>query len=371
MANLESKNKMSVIQLAIVTASTCIGSQLIIGINKLVTEGGHLTWLSIILGGLLYYLVTLLMIKLGNEYPDQTLVSYMPELWGSFLGNIVIWWFALLFLLQIATILTGVRKAIVFFMFTRTPPEVLALGLLTVCVYCALQDWGTLLRIQQFIFFVATPVFALLLLVSLFNFNPENLLPFLPKKDIPKLLPTMLEGWNMFSGYEIILFLFPLTYHCQVSIAKALGGAFGCMTVAFLACIVIAIGVLTVNGVTSTLYPIMTAMSSVELPGTFLERLETYLVVFWIPVVFDTLAIFLWIPAQVLMQKKQYTDHRPWVLLFAPLIYFAGNILDSLKALDTADKVVTWLGLGFSLGVIPLSLLLLLWKNRGDKTCQK
>jgi spore germination protein len=371
MANLEAKGRISVTQLAIVVTSTSIGGQLILSSNKLVTSGGHLTWLSVIIGGLLYYLVTLMIIKLGNKYPEQTIVEYMPELWGSFLGNIVIWWFVLLLLLQVSTILTGVRKAIAFFMFTRTPPEILALGLLTVCVYCAMQDWGTFLRIQQHIFFVATPVFTLLWLVSLFNFNPENLLPLLPKKDMSKLLPTVLESWNMFSGYEIILFLLPLTYRGKVSMAKAFGSAFGFMTVVFLAIIVIAIGVLTVKGVTSAMYPTMTAMSSVELPGTFLERLETYLAVFWIPVVFDTLAIFLWISTQVLMQKNKYTDHRPWLLLFAPLVYFAANILDSLKALDTAGKLVTWLGLSFSLGIIPLSLLLALWKKRGDKTCQK
>jgi spore germination protein len=371
MANLETKNKMSVTQLAIVVASTGIGAQLIIGSNKLVTAGGRLTWLSILLGGLLFYFVTYMMIKLGDEYPEQTLVEYMPKLWGSFLGTIIICWFSLLFLLQLAAILTGVRKAIVFFMFARTPPEVVALGLLAVCVYLALQDWGTFLRVQQHIFFLATPIFAMLWLVSLLNFDAANLLPLLPKKELPKLLTALPETWNLFAGYEIILFLLPFTQRGKISLPKALSCSFGCMTIIFLAIIIISIGVLTVKGLTSALYPTMTAMSSVELPGTFLERLETYLVVVWIPVVFDTLAIFLWLPARMLMQQKQYADHRPFVLLFAPLIYLVASVLDSLKALDTAGKLITWLGLGFSLGVIPLSLFLVLWKKRGNRACPK
>lgn len=370
MGNLEAKTKMSAVQLGIVVASTGIGSQLILASRKMVDDGGHMAWLSVIIGGIIFYGAAMLMLKLGEEYPDSTLVEYMPRLWGRWISSIIIWWFNLLFLIQACTIIAGVSKAIVVFMLDKTPDEVVVLGLLTVCVYCALQDWGTFLRVQQLLFFLTVPLFTLIWLISFLNFQPDNMVPLWTKQDIPGFIKaTFLDAWNMFNGYEIILFLLPLTSRGNISIAQSLRWAFICMILLFASIIVIAVGVLTVKGVQNTIYPTMTVISTVDVPGTFVERLDTYLVTSWIPVVFDTVAIFLWVPAQVLMQRRRYTDHRPFVLALAPIIYSGSVLLDSMQIAETVGKLIVWMGLIFSLGIIPLCLALLWWKKRGNVSC--
>ena len=371
MANLEAKTKMSAVQLGIVITSTGIGAQLILASRKTAEDAGHLAWLSVILGGLIFYSASLCMLKLGEQYPDSTLAEYMPKLWGRVIGQIVIGWFMLLFLIQVCTIVSGVSKAIAFFMFYRTPTQVIALGLLVICIYCALQDWGTFLRMQQLLFFITVPTFSLLWSLSLLNFQPQNLLPLWSKEDIPGLITaTFFDSWNMYGGYEIILFLLPMTVRGKIGLAGVLKWSFICMCLLFLSIIVIAVGVLTINGVRNTVYPTMTVISSVEIPGTFIERLDTYLVISWIPIVFDTVAIYLWVPCQVLKQCLHYTDHRPLVLALTPLLYAIIILLDTMKIFEAAGKLATWIGLIFSLGIIPASLVLNWWKKRGTKLCK-
>ena len=148
-------------------------------------------------------------------------------------------------------------------------------------------------------------------------------------------------------------------------LATAIGGAFTYMTLFFLLFIVLIIGVLTVDNAKNIPYPVLTVIRSVELPGTFIERLENYLLLAWIPAVFDTLGAMMFFMGQVCMRQYRYVDHRPWVLMLVPVIYVGSILLiDNQQVYDTLSKYTLWAGLGFSFGVVPLSLLLSWWHKR-------
>ena len=366
MANLEAKTYMSSLQLMVVVIVTCVGAQLMLSPRALIAAAGHGAWLSIIIGGVVFYIATCLMLKLGKQYPDETLVEYAPRLFGTIGGNIVIIWFNLLFFFQIIEVLSGTGRVIAFYMFDRTPPEVIILALLIVCTYCALQDWGTILRVQQFMFFIATSMLIIVWMPSLLNLQTENLLPLWPIA-IKSVVKEGVSSWQMYSGYECVLLLLPLV-HRQASfakLAKMMGGVFGFMTLFFLFIIISIIGVLTVENAKNVPYPVLSVIRSVELPGTFIERLENYLLLAWIPVVFDTLSAMLFFMGQVCMRQYRYVDHRPWVLILVPIIYVGSMLLlDDQQLYDTVIKYTIWAGIGFSFGIVPMSLVISWWQKR-------
>jgi len=366
MANLEAKTYMSPLQLGIVVIGTCVGAQVMLSPRALITALEQAAWLSIIIGGVIFYSATYLMLTLGRQYPEETLVEYAPRLFGRLGGTVVVVWFNLLFFLQLIIIFSGVGKIITFYMFDRTPPEVVIMALLIVCTYCALQDWGTILRVQQILFFMAYGMLTMIWMTSILNFQPENMLPLWPIK-----IKTVINGgfltWPFYSGYECVLLLLPLVYRKAsfAKLAKIMGGAFGCMTLFFLMIIIIIIGVLTVENAKSVPYPVLIVIRSVELPGTFIERLENYLLLAWIPVVFGTLSTTMFYMGQVCMRQYRYADHRPWVLVLVPIIYMGSILLlDDQQVYDTVSKCALWTGLGFSFGVVPLSLMLSWWHKR-------
>lgn len=366
MANLEAKTYMSPLQLGVVVFGTCVGAQVMLSPRLLIAAVEQAAWLSVIIGGVIFYIATYLMLKLGRQYPEETLVEYIPRLFGSAGGTVIIFWFNLLLFLQLIGIFSGVGKIITFYMFDRTPPEVVILALLMVCTYCALQDWGTILRVQQILFFMAYSMLIIIWMASILNFQPENMLPLWPIKT-----KIVINGgfatWPLYSGYECVLLLLPLVYK-KVSftkIAQIMGGAFGCMTLFFLLIIVVIIGVLSVENAKDVPYPALIVIRSVELPGTFIERLENYLLLAWIPAVFGTLATMMFFMGQVCMQYYRYADHRPWVLALVPIIYVGSILLlDDQQVYDRLNQYTLWIGLGFSFGVVPLSLLFSWWHKR-------
>ncbi|MDF2634404.1 MAG: spore germination protein [Pelosinus sp.] len=364
MANLEAKSYMSTWQLAIVIFVTCVGAQVMLTPRSLITKAEHGAGLSVIVGGVLFYSAVCMMLKLAKEYPDETFVEYAPRLFGKAGGSIVVFLFNLLFFFQVIQIFSGVGKIITFYMFDQTPPEVVILALLVVCAYCALQDWGTILRLQQFMFLIAYSILIMVWMSSILNFQPENLLPLWPV-NIKAVISSGFSTWNMYSGYECVLLLMPLVYRQASlnSLIAIIGGSFGCLTIIFLMITVIIIGVLTVEAAKNLLYPALIVIRSVELPGTFIERLENYLLLAWIPVVFDTLAAMMYFMGEICMRYWRHADHRPWVLFLLPIIYISSVFLDNQQLYDRVSMFTTWIGLLFSFGVIPASLVLS-WRQK-------
>lgn len=370
MANLESKNKMSPLQLGIILIEICIGTEMIRMINLLVSETGQTAWLSVFLGGLVFCCATLLMVKLANQFPENTLVDYLPTLWGRQGSSIIIWWFTITFLVVFCITLSCFSRIIVLYLFDRTPTEVVELGMLILCIYAALQDLGTILRIAQLLFFTIMPIFCVIWLIGLFNFKAENLLPLWPENPFA-VVTAGFSTWPIYAGFEFILLLLPLTSRGKTKITRAVILAFGYMTVIFVMLTVISIGVLTVEGVKASPYPVLSVIRGVQIPGTFIERLEGYFLLVWIPLAFDSLFILLWGLAQTLMQRNHHSDHRPWVLILAPLIYSASVLLEEVGIAETLCNVATWLGLAFSLGIVPLSLILNWRRKRGGDSCKE
>lgn len=371
MANLEVKKHMSAWQLAIVVFVTCIGAQIMLTPRGLIAQVKNGAWISVLLGGMFFYTATYFMLRLGKQYPDETIVEYAPRIFGRIGGGFVIFWFNFLFYMQVITIFYGVGRVITFYMFDRTPPEVVILALLVVCTYCALQDWGTILRIQQFLFVIAYSILILVWLTSILNFQPENMLPLWPL-DIKGVALGGFSTWGMYSGYECVLLLLPLVYRkiSLAKLAKTVGLAFLGLSIVFMLIIVLTIGVLTVEDAKNVPFPSLIVIRSVELPGTFLERLENYLLVTWIPVVFDTLAAMMFFMAEVCMRQWRHADHRPALLILVPIIYVGIMLIDNPQVGEVLGKFTMWLGLTFSFGVVPMALVLTWWqKGKVGKDC--
>ncbi|MDR3589716.1 MAG: GerAB/ArcD/ProY family transporter [Negativicutes bacterium] len=362
MPGLEAKDRMSPLQMAIVLILAVIGihSDAMLAVIR---DAGGATWLSLLLGGGLFCGVVLLIVKLGDLFPGQTLADYMPLLWGRWLGAAAILLLLVLVMLYTAFMLQGFSRIVSFFMFDRTPFEVIEASLLAVCVYCALQDWGTILRVMQLVFFTAMPAAVAFMGLSLVSFHYINILPLWPR-EIAGIARGVWHSWTEYSGYEVLLMLLPLVNRGTTRVSAVLVGAFAFLTIFFIFMAFLLIGIFTVEGAAKVPYPLLSAIRTADLPGTYLERLDTYFLLFWIQIQFAMFTIILYVLAQVPTRYFGYADHRPWVLALAPLLFMAGDALHSTRLYEFADQSSNWLGMLFSLGVIPASYGLARWKGQ-------
>lgn len=366
MADLKVEKKMTAYQLSAMIIATAFGAQVVLSPQKLIEKAETGAILAVLLGGALFFVIAFLMLRLGKFYPNDTLVEYMPKIWGQRLGGLIIWWFAAVFLLQIGVVLSGFSKVIGMFMFDRTPHQVIEIGLLLVCVYAVVQEFGTILRIQQITLFVSGTILLLTWSTTILTFQPANVSPLIPT-NIGKTLSSVIDTWGMYSGYEIILLFLPLVYRGKTSFTKSLAAAFIILILIFEFLFIIIIGVMSVKSAAYNPYPTIYTMKAVELPGTFIERLENYVILAWVPSVFDTIAVMYYAAARAIARRYDYADQRPIVLLLAPLLFIVAGATTEIKGAAIASQILDWIGWGFSLGVIPISFILAWRKERGIK----
>lgn len=364
MANLEAKGKMSPWQLGIAATSGLLTARLLPASAYLISHAEQFIWLSSALAGLLFYFAAYLMIRLGEQFPEETIGEYIPRLLGNKLGAAAFFVFITVLLLNIiicATTLTTVSST---FLLDRTPQAVLVIVLLMAVAYCAMQEWGTILRVIQILIFAVPPLFMFYSLIFL-NFEPLNLLPLWPDNFIGILQGVADHTAYYYAGYESLLVLLPLTNRGKVSFARTVGWGFLVITSIYVLGDIVFIGGVTAKTGASVQYPVIYAMKSVELPGTFIERLENYMIMFFVPVTYISMVLSYFAVAEGCRKYSKYQDHRTFIPVFLPLLFWGSSFVDTPERQEALRDLSMFIGLFFSFVIIPV-LLFLVWRKKGS-----
>lgn len=362
MGNLERRTSMSPTQFALLFAVIGTGTAVLVMPATLVPVAEQHTWVSVILGAGLYFLASTIFIKLGDCFPGESIVEYLPRIWGSALAVITLAIFTGMILMQTSVRVQSFGREIVFFMFDRTPIEVVILSFLVVCAYGAVQDLGTIIRMAQWLLFLSAPPMAALLLLSMINIQFINFSPIWPV-NIMGIVKGVIYSWPYYWGYEVLLILLPAINRRTTNLAAAIASSFFFKICMMLLALISTIGSMTVAGVKNIIYPTLLAVRGIELPGTFIERLDNYLLLSWIPFGYITIVIWIYIASVTWCQYFGYKDHRPFVLIFSVVIYIASMSLHDFSMYLNMVEISRLLGFGFSVLIIPTAYVVARWKR--------
>jgi len=363
MANLEAKGKMSSWQLGLVVAAGLLNARAIFTPTIVVHYAEQFVWLSSALGGLLFYAAAYLMIRLGEQFPEETIGEYTPRLVGKRFGIVIFLVFIIVLLLDIINCAKALTILSSVFLFDRTPPEFLVMVLLLAVVYCAMQEWGTILRVIQILILVL-PMLQIFYSLIWINFEPLNLLPLWPDNFIG-ILQGIPYHTDYYAGYESLLVLLPLASRGKVSFARTVGWGFLVIILIYVVGGIALVGSITAKTITSIQVSIIYAMKSVELPGTFIERLENYIIMFFIPLTYISMVLDYFVVAEGCRKYLKYKDHRTFIPVFLPLIFWVSSVVDTPARQETFRNFSMYMALFFSFVIIPI-LLFLVWRKKGS-----
>lgn len=364
MINLEAKEKMSAWQLALVITAGLLTARILPTTSDFVKYTEQLAWLSSALAGLLFYFAAYLMIRLGQQFPEETIGEYVGRLLGNKLGAVIFLVFITVLLLNIINCAISLTMLSSIFMFDQTPHAVLVIVLLLAVAYCAMQDWGTILRVIQILVF-ALPMLYLFYSLIWINFEPLNLLPLWPDNFIG-ILQGIPYHIDYYAGYEVLLVLLPLARCGKVSLARSVGWGFLVITLIYIIGAIVLVGSITAKTIANVAQPVIYGMKSVELPGTFIERLENYMIMFFMPVTYISMVLSYFGVAEGCRKYLNYKDHRIFIPLFLPILFFVSSFVDTPERQRLLQFFSMFISLGFSFVIIPL-VLFLIWCKKGRR----
>ncbi|AZN41527.1 GerAB/ArcD/ProY family transporter [Paenibacillus albus] len=356
---MEGPNGITSRQFFIFVFLTTIGTAILAVPSSMAIEVEQNAWQPPVVGIGIGMLVVLLNVSVSKKGGAKTLFEINEAVFGKWIGwivNMILVFSAVVFTAELLFYLGN-------FVLTQFMPEtpLFSISLLfgSVGIMAIRSGFQTLIRSAELVFPWFCLFLVLLVMLSIPQLKPDNLLPLLDAN-----LPHILRSAYTFDSYTFLPLIYilcmlsssiitPKIAYRNMYLASALGG------LVLVLIILLSIGVLNAQEVSMDLYPSYELAKSINIAG-FLQRIEAIMAFIWFISVYLKMAFYLHCSVQGMKHLFRLKHPRAmampvgWLSIILSTVVYPNSIY--LKDFDSRIWSVFALVLGI---VYPLILLVL------------
>ena len=312
-------------------------------------------WLSVAFGGLIALLAGFIMVKLSMEYPEKTLYQYSRDIIGKWPGGLFSLLLICYFLATSSFQVRSVTEVMGFYLLEETPLWAMAMVFLWSGIYLITGGINPVARLYEIIFPITVLIFLVVIFMSASIFETDNLRPVLGKGIVPVMQGVKTTSFA-YTGIEVLLIIVPFMRKPEQALKATLIGI-SFPIVFYMITVIMVIGALSIDGVTSRTWPTIDLMRSFEIRGLIFERFESLLLVIWIMQIFSNFTISYFAAA---IGLSQLLKRRMEPILFGllPVIYLIAMTPKNINQLFQMGDLIGNSAI-FLVGLIPLMLLVI------------
>jgi len=312
-------------------------------------------WLAVALAGVINILAVLIIVKLNSRFPGKTFAEYSQIVIGTILGKAVTFLFAVYLILVIAYVTRSFTEVIKMFLLFRTPTELIMLSLIFVCTYIVRGGIECIGRINELLFPILFIPFFIVLMFGFPLMDFSNLRPAFqtPPAKILTSIPALIFN---FEGIEVILFYIGFMKDPKKAKKPAV------IAVLFITLFLVMITVFCIaafgkNAAALFIWPLVSYIRAISLPGLFIERLDGVILSLWMLTVFTTIVSAYYIVSYSISKVVGTKEHKQYVLPLAIVIYYFALQPDSLAELYRWGGAIFPYAITTFLYAVPIILL--------------
>ncbi|WP_214626857.1 GerAB/ArcD/ProY family transporter [Paenibacillus agaridevorans] len=305
-------------------------------------------WVTILLGGVVIIPVILLMVKLSQQFPGQTIFQYASRIAGRLTGKALCLLLVFYFLTIAGFEIRSLAEVTLFFLLEGTPIWAIVLPFIWVGAYLVSGGINAIARVYQIVFPISMFVLLISFAVSSRLFDIDNLRPVLGDGFLPA-LAGLKSSLLVYSGCEVILTLVAFMEHPRQA-AKAMIGGIAILLAVYLMTVIFVIGGISIDSAMTSTWPTLDLIRSFEVTGFFVERLEFPLMVIWLMQMFCNFCSFFF-QSSLGVSQIFNLSFQPVIFAMVPIILLFTMVPKSLQDLFL---------LGDMIGIMSISLFLLL-----------
>ena len=358
--------QLSAPQIMTLTVSAIFGVDVLVVQRELVTIARQDAWISLALGGILIILMGIVCYYLACLYPNMDFPQIILHVCGKFFGRLLLLPALVYDLLYTGLSLRIFAQALKMFLLSITPMVPIILFMALAAAYAVYKGIYTIGGIVDIIFPICAVTALSIIVLPLRQTIFSNLKPIL-FENTGNVIKGILPGFHQFTGFGIITFLFCYTRRTKGILKWYLAGL-GIPIFLYVALTMVTIMVFGPSDVQSLIYPTLTLAKSIEFPGTFLERVESFVAVLWIGIVFVSVVLFLFKSTRnitvFLGLDTKYQSFVIWtqIPLLLGIALFIKNALEVIEFFSRMKYMDVILGLF----VIPFVTAVALLKKRKE-----
>lgn len=313
---MKSPVTISPVQLFFVLLQAQIGIGLLTIPYTVQVEAGKDGWLSILLMGLFVQGGIAVAWLLSSRFPSLTLYEFAPLLVGKVIGTVLTLLYTLFFFSIVAHQLSMFLSLSSNWAFPRTPHIIFGVLSVAVTVYLVKENVRIIAR------FLVLASFLLLII-------PFAILPLIPHFEIHYLLPVASNGAGdimkgsgklvlAFSGFELLMWLYPFTEGSTKAKWKAAAGASAVTTVIYAFVAFASYAIFSPKEIKVVPEPVLYILKEVEL--VVIERIDLLFLTIWAVFVLTTLMSYLYMASTGLTHLLKAKEHRKPLYVLAVLV---------------------------------------------------
>ncbi|MDH6368946.1 spore germination protein [Paenibacillus sp. PastF-3] len=355
-------DKISTSQATIVLTNSMLGAG-ILTMPKSVVKAVQTpdAWLSVALGGIVVFMVIMVMVKLSQQFPGKTVFQYSKKIVGNFPGSVLSSLLILYFIVIAGFEIRVLAEVTLFFLLEGTPIWAIVMPFIWVGTYLVYGGINAIARVFQIVFPISIFILIICFILSSRIFDIHHLRPLLSEGMMP-VIRGMKSSILIFTGCEVVMTMTAFMQHPQEAV-KAMTVGLCIPLVLYLVTIVMVIGGLSINSVITSTWPTIDLVRSFEISGFFFERFEFPLLVIWLMQMFCNFCSFFFNASLGISQVFNVKIH-PVMIALMPIIFICTMIPQRLNDVLKLGDSIGYMGVMiFVLLPVLLSIVLLIRKK--------
>ncbi|MFC4770298.1 GerAB/ArcD/ProY family transporter [Effusibacillus consociatus] len=343
-------------QAIITVASMMIGVRLLtVPRDVTAATGTPDGWISSLLDLALGVIAVAVAALVARMFVRQGFFEFTQLIIGKIPGYLLTTGYAAYLVFFVANETRVLGEVVRYYLLSDTPLEIIVLLVLMPVIYLLYGGMTSVVRIQEIFFPVIMTVILLLMALLYSAVELKKIEPIMGQGMLPVLkgLPiTVLAAL----GFEMIMIFGPLMKNPREGL-KA--GITSIVIVKGMNTLIILLGIAAFGHLTlpSVVFPVTEMAKEIEIPGGFVERLDSAFLTVWIMSIFSTIAIGLFV-ASYGIEKLYRVKIRTAVLILTPLVVWIALTPENLQDAFAMGKTIVNVGI-FYIGTVPAVLFLI------------
>ncbi|MEL7649579.1 MAG: endospore germination permease [Sedimentibacter sp.] len=289
---------------------------------------GPVGWISIALAALILYLAVKPINRMMKSYSEETIIGISNRLFPKFISRVIGVYYIFMFLISNSILMKDFAEQIKLMMLFRTPISTIIVAILLTAIYAAKKGMQTIANITNIAVITALAPYLLIIVFSTYYADYTNIFPIYPADvaGIAKSVPLAMLG---FFGFSIMLFS-----NSRVSLKEKnvlLNRRFILISaVIYIACYLLIIVKFGMKEAVNMVWPFISVMKFVNIPGFFFESTEIVGLCFQIIVTFTCICVLAYFTNLAMQETFHTKENGYFIFIQIPILYLMAAALPGM-----------------------------------------
>jgi len=333
---------------------------------KYMTEySGTNGWLFTIIGGVIAWIIAYMIYTVIaiNNYNRFDII--LKDSFGNVLSKIIIMVFMFYIIVIISSELRAFVEMIKMYLLHKTPLELILVTFILTGVSLIRGDLRVLISFNGIVFWLMVIPMIVSMLVSINEGDLTNILPLMQTSDM-NYLKAIRTALFAFGGFEILFLIIPYVKNQKES-KKVLKWSFLLIIGIYCITILFTVAMFSSSQTKILLWPTITLVRSVQLPGSIIEHWEGIVMAFFILFYFTTFVNLFYFSADLLKNTFKLYDVKLTTIIITPVIFSVALLPSNISEVRKLEgQLMPIFAFGFLI-VLPVTLFIIAIIKRRDK----